>query len=100
MSFIPEGQTLFVVDLEYQVPFEQVEPHLDAHMEWVRDCLKANMILVAGAKVPRTGGVIIASAPSAQTLQDTLEKDPFFSEGVAKFKVTEFKSNTRADVLR
>ena len=100
MSFIPDGNNLFVVSLEYLVPFEQVEPHLDAHMGWIKERLSANMILVAGAKVPRTGGVIIATAESAEALQAALERDPFHSEGIASFTVTEFRPNTRADLLK
>ena len=100
MSFIPEGNNLFVVSLDYLVPIEQVEPHLDAHMDWIKECLEQNMILVAGAKVPRTGGVIIATADSAEALQAVLERDPFHSEGIASFTVTEFRPNTRAEFLK
>ena len=36
MSLIPEGWLLFAVDIEYTVPFDEVEKVLEPHMEFVR----------------------------------------------------------------
>ena len=36
MSIIPEGHSLFIVDLEYTVPMEQIQAVLEPHLEFVR----------------------------------------------------------------
>ncbi len=100
MSIIPKGQNLFIVNLDYLVPFDQVEPHLDAHMDWIQDCVSDGTLLVAGAKVPRTGGVIVATSPSLEELEGKLNQDPFVIHNVAKITVTEFRPNTRIDALK
>jgi len=92
---IPEGQNLFIVDLEYTVPFESVEPYLDAHMAFIQDQLAQGFILLAGRKNPRTGGIIIVTAESLTAVQTVMETDPFFIAGVATVTYTEFVPSTR-----
>lgn len=100
MSIVPEGHNLFVVDIEYTVPFEQVEPHIAPHMEFVQKAYADGLFLASGAKVPRTGGIVIAMAPSEQELEARLAKDPFATEGIATMTITEFKANNLAEALK
>lgn len=95
MTMIPQGQNLFIVDLTYTVPFDQVEPHLDAHMAFIAELTANGILLAAGRKEPRTGGIILATAPSLESLRDRMERDPFATTGVASFRITEFVPNTR-----
>ena len=41
-------------------------------------------------KPARTGGVILALAPSRAALDAILEEDPFHREGIADYEVVEF----------
>ncbi|MCT4556877.1 MAG: YciI family protein [Pelagimonas sp.] len=91
---------LFVIDLHYTVPFEQVEPHLEAHMAFIQAAREDGFIVVAGAKVPRTGGVIIASAPSLESAQARMTQDPFCTANVVSLGFTQFKPGTLCDALK
>lgn len=95
MTVIPEGQNLFIVDLNYTVPFDQVEPHLDAHMAFIAELRADGTLLAAGRKEPRTGGIILATAASLELLCECMARDPFATTGVANFRITEFVPNTR-----
>ena len=46
--------------------------------------------VVSGRKVPRTGGVILASCSDREELKRILEEDPFFRAKVAEYDVVEF----------
>lgn len=99
MTFIPPEQNVFVVDLHYLVEFEDIEPALDAHIAFLEENYAAGHFIVSGAKVPRTGGVIIATAGSLNELEQILEADPFKSQGLARYTITEFKAAMTAPHL-
>lgn len=46
--------------------------------------------LASGPKQPRTGGIILATAPSLPALEAILEEDPFKREQLAHYEITEF----------
>lgn len=90
MSHLVEGQTIFVIDLEYTVPLSEVEPLLEGHMAYVAQGYDKGWFLSSGAKSPRTGGVILATAPTREELEKFVATDPFITAGVAKCTLTEF----------
>ena len=90
MSFIPKGATLFVVDLEYVVPVEQVEPLIEGHMRFLEECYDKGIFMASGPKVPRTGGVILAQSDSREAIEALITQDPFHEQGVARYTITEF----------
>jgi len=59
----------------------------------------AGVYLLAGPKVPRTGGVIVARAASAEALWQIVREDPYHSSGVAEFEVVEFVAGRYAPQL-
>ncbi len=87
---VPAGQNLFVVDLHYIRPFDEIDPLIDAHILFLEANYAKGLFLASGAKVPRTGGVILATAPSREAVETLLENDPFHQHGVARYTVTEF----------
>lgn len=99
MPLITQGQNLFVVDIEYLVPFEDVAPQVDGHVAFLKQGFADKVFLAAGAKVPRTGGVILAVSESREAVEALIRDDPFHSQGVARFTVTEFKPGMAAQGL-
>jgi uncharacterized protein YciI len=85
---------MFVVDLEYIRPVEEVDAHMAAHRAWLEQHYAAGTFLASGPKEPRSGGVILASAPSREALDAILADDPFQVHGLAKFEVTQFTVRT------
>ncbi|BCW50788.1 YciI family protein [Arthrobacter sp. StoSoilB13] len=87
---------MFVVALTYKVPDEIVDFHRPAHMAWLKDAFDAGVFLASGRRVPATGGVLLSKV-DRETLDNSLAKDPFFSNGVAEFEIIEFTATTVAD---
>ena len=100
MALIPDDQNLFVVDLHYVVPLEEIEPHIEPHLAFLDEQYASGRFIASGAKVPRTGGVIIATAESWSALERLLEADPFKKEKLAQYTITEFRPGRVAPQLK
>ncbi|MET4096208.1 YciI family protein [Arthrobacter sp. UYCu712] len=83
---------MYVVSLTYKVPEEIVDFHLPAHVKWLQDAFDEGVFMVAGRKIPRTGGLLLSNADRAD-LDTSLARDPFYVNGVADFEVMEFHAN-------
>lgn len=90
MTRLVEGATLFVIDIEYIVPLDQVDPHLDAHLDFVNRCYDDGCFLASGPKNPRSGGIILATAASKEAIENLIKEDPFHAHQLADFTITEF----------
>lgn len=100
MALIPAQQNLFIVDLTYTASFDRIDPLLEAHVEFLKRNYVEGRFIASGPKVPRTGGVIIATAESRDDLEAVLEADPFRKNQVALYDVTEFRPSMTADKLK
>jgi uncharacterized protein YciI len=83
---------MFVILLTYQKPLSEVDVLLEAHRAFLKAQYVAGYFLLSGPKVPRTGGVILAQAESAEALQAILALDPFYQSGVAAYEVVQFNA--------
>jgi len=81
---------MFIINLHYIVPLEKLDEHMAAHVKYLKKYYKADVFLMSGRKVPRTGGVIIAQADSKEILEKIIAEDPFFQHKLAEFTITEF----------
>lgn len=81
---------MFVVSIQYKVELSEIEKHLKSHRDFLEACYQQKIFILSGRKNPRTGGVIIASAPNKETLESILESDPFKKNNLANYEITEF----------
>ncbi|HQQ83686.1 MAG TPA: YciI family protein [Cyclobacteriaceae bacterium] len=81
---------MFIVDLQYVTALEKLDQHMTDHVRFLQKYYKLNVFLTSGRKVPRTGGIILAAAPSRKDLEDIMAEDPFCQHGLAKVTITEF----------
>lgn len=81
---------MFVISLHYIVPLEELDKHMTAHVKFLQKYYKQNVFVASGRKVPRTGGIILALAPSKEAIQKIMEEDPFCTHHLAEFTITEF----------
>ena len=51
------------------------------------------------ASVPRTGGVILATARTRGDLEDVMSHDPFVREQAATFEIVEFRTSLHHPAL-
>lgn len=81
---------MFVINLHYVVPLEQLDAYMADHVKFLNVCYKQNIFLTSGRKVPRTGGIIIARAESKEALEQIMAEDPFCKHNLAEVTITEF----------
>jgi uncharacterized protein YciI len=81
---------MFVIDLNYIVPLEQLDAHMTDHVKFLRKYYKQNVFVASGRKVPRTGGIILALAKSKDDVEKIIAEDPFYIHKLAEFTITEF----------
>jgi uncharacterized protein YciI len=80
---------LFVVNLTYQKPIEEIDRFLNAHRDFLNKHIESKQILLAGRKNPRVGGVILILEESLDVAQKIMEQDPFISENLATIDILE-----------
>ena len=88
----------FVIDLTYVVPLDVIDELLDAHNQHLASAFSAGLFLLAGPKVPRTGGVILAEG-SREDVERFVAADPFIRAEAATARVTEFVPKRRSPRL-
>lgn len=81
---------MFIIDLHYIVPLEELDRHMAAHVTFLQGYYKKNVFITSGRKVPRTGGIILARGKSKKEIEEIMEQDPFCMKKLASFTVTEF----------
>lgn len=100
MPTIPQGHNLFAVDITYNVPMSEIEPYIEPHMAFIEKGYEDGRFLASGAKVPRTGGMIIAIGTNREEIEALMAQDPFTIAGVVALQITEFKAANVADALK
>jgi uncharacterized protein YciI len=84
---------MFIVDLNYIEPLEQLDSAMADHMKFLRTYYKLNKFVASGRKVPRTGGIILALANSREEVEQIMSEDPFCKLRLAEFTITEFRTS-------
>ncbi|ATU92361.1 YciI family protein [Phyllobacterium zundukense] len=88
---------MFIVSLTYVAPLDEVDAAIPAHVAFLEKHYATGTFLASGAKVPRTGGIILANASSEEALREILSADPFHQKKLAYYDVQEFvPSRTQA----
>jgi uncharacterized protein YciI len=84
---------MFIIDLKYIAPLEQLDEHMTEHVKYLNKYYKADVFIVSGRKVPRIGGIILAQADSKEILEKIISDDPFHKHKLAEFTITEFNAS-------
>lgn len=88
---------MFIVSLNYKSALEEVDKHLKAHIDYLKQEYANGHFVASGRKIPRTGGVILSCVKNKDELKQILERDPFNSAGVADYEIIEFAPSMVAD---
>src|SRR5882762_6952442 len=81
---------MYIINLNYIVPLEQIDAQMTEHVKYLQKYYKQNVFVASGRKVPRTGGIILALAKSREEVDTIIQEDPFYIHKLAEFTVTEF----------
>lgn len=82
---------MYVIDIHYHASLERIDDALERHRAYLQPLFERGIFIAAGPKVPREGGVILAARIDRNELDAILETDPFVTEGLATYRVTEFR---------
>jgi uncharacterized protein YciI len=90
---------MFVIELTYKVPLTQIDAHMAAHVAFLKRYYDAGHFVVSGRKIPRDGGIIVAVG-SRPEIEAIVVEDPFYTHGLADFRIIEFRASQRADDIQ
>ncbi|MBJ6724592.1 YciI family protein [Geomesophilobacter sediminis] len=90
---------MFLIDVQYQVPLNEIDEALEAHVAFLREQYAKGILVASGRKIPRTGGIILARGITREQLDAVLEQDPFKARGLARYTITEFVASMTAPEL-
>ena len=91
---------MFVLELTYTAPIEDVDAVLEAHVAWLDEQYEKGLFLASGRKNPRDGGVILAVAEDRARIEEIAATDPFVGAGVCAYRITEFAATKTAPELQ
>ncbi|MET0594854.1 MAG: YciI family protein [Polyangiaceae bacterium] len=87
---------MFVIELVYKVPLTEIDAHMKAHMAFLNKYYASGHFLISGRKIPRDGGIILATGESREEIETLIKEDPFCSRGLADFRIIEFRASQSA----
>jgi uncharacterized protein YciI len=87
---------MFVIELTYKAALSEIDAHMRPHMAFVNKYYDAGKFLISGRKIPRDGGIILAIGESREEIETIIREDPFHREGLADFRVIEFRASQSA----
>ncbi|MDR5755847.1 YciI family protein [Caballeronia sp. LZ035] len=90
---------MYLINLRYTGALAEIDDALDAHRVFLERYFAAGVFVIAGPKVPRDGGVIVASGIEREQLDAILAEDPFARQKLVHYEITEFKATRLAPGL-
>jgi uncharacterized protein YciI len=90
---------MYVINLRYTGALAEIDDALEGHREFLARYFQAGVFVIAGPKVPREGGIIIASGIDRARLDEIIAEDPFARQQLAHYDVTEFEPTRLAPGL-
>ncbi|KAF4406338.1 MULTISPECIES: YciI family protein [Streptomyces] len=91
---------MFVLELTYCAPVDEVDALREAHMAWVDEQFEAGEFVASGRKNPRDGGIILAVGTDRDRIEAVAASDPFAQEGVCEYRITEFVATRTVPALK
>lgn len=85
--------SLFVITLIYQVPLDEIDSAMAAHMDFLNKHYKQGDFLVSGRQEPRVGGIIVSRGKDRAAVERMMQADPFVKQGLATVEIVEFKAS-------
>ena len=90
---------MFVIELTYRADLAQIDAAMTAHVAWLKRHYAAGTFVVSGRKVPRDGGIILATGDDRAAIEAVVREDPFVARGLAEARIIEFRASQRAQDL-
>ncbi|HTY06696.1 MAG TPA: YciI family protein [Gemmatimonadales bacterium] len=86
-----EVTMLFVVLMNYTRPLPDVDAVRAEHVSHLERAAGRGIVVAWARRSPPVGGVLVATAPDRETLEQVLAEDPYVRAGVASPEVVAFQ---------
>jgi uncharacterized protein YciI len=87
---------MFLIELTYKAALPEIDRHMKAHVAFLNQHYAAGRFVVSGRKIPREGGIIVATGGTREEIEALMREDPFVVRGLAEVRVVEFRASQRA----
>lgn len=87
---------MFVIELIYKADLAQIDAAMKPHMAYLDAHYAAGTFIMSGRKVPRDGGIILATGDDRAAVEAIVRADPFVARGLADFRIVEFRASQLA----
>jgi uncharacterized protein YciI len=87
---------MFIIELTYKVPLEEIDRHMKEHMKFLNKYYESGNFIVSGRKIPREGGIIIATATNKKEVEKVIKEDPFYQHDLADYRIIEFNASQKS----
>ena len=87
---------MFVIELVYKVDLAQIDARMKAHVQYLKTHYDDGTFVISGRKVPRDGGIIIATGDDRDAIEAIIREDPFVVHGLAEYRIVQFRASQRA----
>ena len=94
-----ETWKFFLVEITYLRPAEELGELVGQHRAYLQSGYERGWLLLSGPQVPRTGGLVVARAPSQEDLEAFFAQDPYQVNRAATYRVVEFNPILRQAFL-
>ncbi|MEB0030107.1 YciI family protein [Undibacterium sp. RTI2.1] len=90
---------MFIISITYTKSIPEVDALMTPHRDYLKSYFDSGVFVLAGRKVPRSGGVILANSMDRAKIESIVQEDPFFTGDVASFEITEFVPSMMAEMF-
>jgi uncharacterized protein YciI len=80
----------FLINITYKVELTKIDEILPEHRKFLQEGYDKGLLLYSGPRNPRTGGIVLARAESAEQIKALFDKDPYKITNTADYEFVEF----------
>jgi uncharacterized protein YciI len=91
---------MFILNFHNLHANDEVDSASKEHIAFLQHYIDQGVFVVAGAKVPRTGGIIVAQGVERSAVEAIVANAPFVKLGHATVEITEFRAYFSGDALK
>lgn len=91
---------MYLLNVSYIKPEEQVAPHREGHKDWVQKYFDEGTFLMSGPKKSKLGGVVLVKSIGKDLLKKIIAEDPYVEADVAEYQILDFDSRIAVPELK
>ena len=88
---------MFIIELIYKASLKEIDAQMKQHVTYLNKYYKSKNFIVSGRKIPRDGGIILATASTKKEVEKFIKQDPFYKHKLADFRIIEFNASQMAE---